>query len=120
MSQKSVIMQKNLFTRIIRKGCQIVWKIIAHSSVTFPHSLVFFFFLILLLSYSFPFVTIFISSEETFKIFTINRSKMKREYASKSGTQMSELCLSCVDVDIYQKGRDKEYLHEREKTEGTR
>lgn len=43
MRQKSVIAQKNLFARIIRKGCQVVWKIIAHSPVTFPRYLVFFF-----------------------------------------------------------------------------
>lgn len=41
MRQKSVIAQKNLFARIIRKGCQVVWKIIAHSPVTFPRYLVF-------------------------------------------------------------------------------
>lgn len=41
MRQKSVIAQKNLFARIIRKGCQAVWKIIAHSPVTFPRYLVF-------------------------------------------------------------------------------
>lgn len=55
MRQKSVIAQKNLFARIIRKGCQVVWKIIAHSPVTFPRYLVFF-FPFSLPSYSLPVV----------------------------------------------------------------
>lgn len=37
MREKFVIVQKNLFAR---KGCQVVWKIIAQSPVTFPRYLV--------------------------------------------------------------------------------
>lgn len=40
---------------------------------------------------------------------------MKREYASKSGTQMSELCLSCVDVDIYIRKEETKSICMKEK-----
>lgn len=65
MREKFVIAQKNLFARIIRKGCQVVWKIIAQSPVTFPRYLVFSirtsFLLFLVRS------TIFISAKEIFE-----------------------------------------------------